>query len=138
MSITITIPIEPSSALFPNNRHRKGGYHPGVSASAECRQTARYAAMANGLHLEPYRGPVHLTIHAAYGYRRTKPDLDATISACKPFIDGIVDAGLLEDDDQVQKITATHEKLHSRGGVKQLGYTVIEIEELAKGVDDAS
>ena len=128
--ITIDIPMEPSNSLFPNKRHRRGGYFAGVAASTECRQTARYAAMASGPYLEPYPGAVALTIHAGYGYRRQKPDLDATISACKPFIDGLVDAGILIDDNQVVKITATHEKLKGKRGEKLQGFTRIVIEEL--------
>ena len=128
--IEVTIPMEPASEMFPNNRHRRGGLYPGIAASKECRQAARYAAMGSGMYIEPYPGPVAVTIHAAYGYRRQKPDLDATISACKPFIDGLVDAGILEDDDQVEKYIATHEKLSGRRGEKPQGYTLIQIERM--------
>ena len=122
--------MEPDNRLFPNAIGRGGHWGTRAKCHAECRQTARYAAMASGMHIEPFAGPVSVTIHAGYGYKRVTPDLDATISACKPFIDGIVDAGVLVDDDQVQRIVATHEKLHSKRRQKAQGYTRIEIEAL--------
>lgn len=129
-TVTVTIPAAPDNRLFPNKRHRNGGYRPGINAASECRQMARYAAMASGMYLEPIHGPVALTIHAGYGHGRVTPDLDATISACKPFIDGLVDAGLLVDDDQVQKITATHEKLRGKRGDRPQGFTRMTLEVL--------
>ena len=127
--IEVVIPMEPDNALFPNAIGRGGHWGKRSKSHATCRQVARYAAMESGMHLEPIEGPVALTIHVGYGYRRVKPDLDATISACKPFIDGLVDAGILVDDDQVQKITATHEKLPSKRGHQAKGFTRIHIEE---------
>ena len=128
--ITVTIPMAPDNRLFPNAIGRGGHWGTRAACHAECRQTARYAAMASGMYIEPFNGPVALTVHAGYGYKRTTPDLDATISACKPFIDGLVDAGILADDDQVQKITVTHEKLASRRGERAQGFTRIQIEEM--------
>ena len=130
MKIEVTIPLAPDNTLFHNSRSRRGGFYKGVHASQECRATARYAAMASGMHIEPFAGPVAVTIHAAYGYKRVTPDLDATISACKPYLDGIVDAGILVDDDQIQKITATHTKIQGKHGEKPQGYTRIQIEEI--------
>lgn len=128
--IEVIIPMEPPSELLPNRQHRRGGHYPGVAATKECRQVARYAAMASGVYIEPFAGPVTLTIHAAYGYKRVTPDLQATISACKAFVDGLADAGIIEDDDQVKKIVATHEKLKGRRGEKPQGYTRIQIERM--------
>ena len=125
-SITITVPMDPPSALLPNKRHRRGGLYPGIEAAQESRLAAKYAAM-NACNGTPLTGPVHLIIHAAYGHRRVTPDLDGTISAVKPMIDGLADAGVLEDDDQVQMITATHEKLRGRRNEKPTGYTVLTI-----------
>lgn len=126
--ITVTIPMEPNSNLFPNAIRRSSHWRSEQQARKECRQTARYAAMASGMHTEPFNGPVSITIHAAYGHKRVTPDLDATISACKPFIDGLVDAGILVDDDQVKKYVATHEKLKGKRGEKPQGFTRIQIE----------
>lgn len=128
MTITITVPMAPASEMFPNRRHRRGGLHPGIAASSACREVAKYAARE--VRTATIAGPVELTIHAAYGYKRVKPDLDATISAVKPMVDGVVDAGVLVDDDQIVKITATHEKLRSTRKNQAAGYTVLTIREM--------
>lgn len=114
--------------MMPNQLSKQAHWSKRAKVRRDCREIARYAAMANGMHIEPFAGPVAITIHAGYGYKRKTPDLDATISACKPFIDGLVDAGILVDDDQVQRITATHEKLRGKRGEKPQGFTRIEIE----------
>ena len=128
MSITVTIPMAPESAMMPNQLSKNGHWSKRAKARRDCREIARYAAMASGMHIEPFAGPVALTIHAGYGHKRVKPDLDATISACKPYIDGLVDAGILVDDNQVQKIIATHEKMRGKRGEKPQGFTRIQIE----------
>lgn len=127
MSIKVTIPIAPESAMMPNQLSKQAHWRKRAKVRKECREIARYAAMSSGHHIEPFAGPVELTIHAAYGHKRVTPDLDATIAACKPFFDGLVDAGILADDSQVQKITATHQKLRGKRGEKPQGFTRIEI-----------
>jgi Holliday junction resolvase RusA-like endonuclease len=126
-AITVTVPMDPPSALLPNKRHRRGGLYPGIAAAQEYRAVAKYAAMPH-VNGTPIAGPVHLTIHAAYGYKRVTPDLDGTISAAKAAIDGLADAGLIYDDDQVAKITATHEKLPARKRECVAGFTVLTVE----------
>ena len=128
MSITVTIPMAPESAMMPNQLSKNGHWSKRAKARRDCREIARYAAMASDMNIEPYAGPVHVVIFASYGYKRVKPDLDATISACKPYIDGLVDAGILVDDNQVQKIIATHEKMRGKRGEKPQGFTRIQIE----------
>lgn len=129
MTIIVTVPIAPPSDLLPNKRHRRGGLYKGIAAAQDSRAAAKYAAMnvANGSTIS---GPVHLTIHVAFGYKRVTPDLDGTISAVKPMIDGLADAGLIRDDDQIVKITATQEKLRSTRRERATGYTRLTIEEL--------
>lgn len=135
--VIIRIPIAPPSALLPNKRHRQGGLHPGIEAATNCRDTAKYAAMELAPPT-PFAGPVHLTMHIAYGVdpvskrARRLPDLDATISAAKSLIDGIVDARILYDDDQVQLITASHERLEVTRTYRPAGFTVMQIEELSQ------
>ena len=126
--IEVVIPMAPESAMMPNQLSKNAHWGKRAKVRKECREIARYAAMASGLHMEPYSGPVAITIHAAYGYKRVTPDLDATISACKPFIDGLVDAGILVDDNQVTRYVATHEKLRGKRGEKPQGFTRIQIE----------
>ena len=130
-TVKITIPMEPVSALMPNQLEKNNHWRKRADARRECRQMARYAAMASGMYLEPFTGPVALTIHAAYGHDHRTPDLDATVAATKPFLDGLVDAGLLVDDDQVRRLTATHEKLRpAKRGDRPQGYTIMTLEVL--------
>lgn len=126
--IEVVIPMAPESAMMPNQLSKQGHWGKRAKVRKECREIARYAAMASGMHIEPYSGPVAITIHAAYGYARVTPDLDASIAAAKPFFDGLVDAGILVDDKQIQKITATHEKLRGKRGEKPQGFTRMQIE----------
>lgn len=126
--LTIVIPMSPPSELFPNRRHRRGGLHPGIKAAEQCRLVAGSAARKVAART-PLTGPVELTIHAGYGYRRVTPDLDATISACKAFLDGVVDAGIMIDDSQVVRIVATHEKLKSNRKARADGFTALTFRE---------
>lgn len=130
--ITILIPMAPPSELLPNRRHRRGGFHPGIAAANTSRTLAKYAAMNAATRTHPITGPVSVTIHIGYGHKRLLPDLDGSISATKPFWDGIVDAGLLVDDDQIVKIIATHEKLKGKRGTKPEGFTRMTITALAQ------
>lgn len=129
--VIITVPMSPASEMFPNRRHRRGGLYPGIEAAATSRTVAMVAAR-NLSVAATIAGPVELTIHAAYGYKRVTPDLDATISAVKPFVDGIVDAGILADDRQIVRITATHEKLPSSRKIRASGYTELTIREIER------
>lgn len=134
-TLTITVPMAPPRALLPNNRLRRGGLYPGIDAAAETREVAKYAAMEH-VNGKPIIGPVHLTIHAAYGVdpasgrARNLPDLDGTISSAKNMIDGLVEAGLIYDDDQVKLLTASHERLPITRKHRPTGYTVFTITEL--------
>lgn len=47
--------------------------------------------------LKPMKGPVVMTFH--YGFK-TKRKSDITDICTKPFVDGIVNAGILEDDNR--------------------------------------
>jgi Holliday junction resolvase RusA-like endonuclease len=124
-SIVITIPLAPDAALLPNRRHRRGGHHPGIAAARELRFAAKCAALphATGTALA---GPVGLHVHVAYPRSRRLPDLDASLSASKGAVDGLVDGGILVDDRQVAAISVTHERL----GKGADGYTRITIVEL--------
>lgn len=107
MSVTVTIPAAPPSQLFPNQASKQGSWHVRSRLRKEYREIAFYAARG----APSITGPVELTLEVAYPSRRRLPDLDATISGAKALLDGVVDAGVLADDDQVVKIIATHTKL---------------------------
>lgn len=131
----IAIPMDPPSGLLPNRQAKQGSWHRRAELRRTVREVAKYAALERA-DLIPIAGPVHLTLHVAYGVdpvtRRARqlPDLDGTIAAAKPMIDGIVDAGILYDDDQVQRMTASHERLGITRKERPTGYTIIEIQEI--------
>lgn len=133
--LIIRIPMAPPSALLPNQAAKQAHWGTRQAARSECREVARYAAMELAPPT-PFPGPVHLTLHIAYGVdpktgrARQLPDLDGSISAAKSFIDGIVDARIIYDDDQVQLITASHERLPVTRRHRPTGFTVMQIEEL--------
>ena len=128
--LTIDVPMDPPASLMPNRQQGRMHWTKRAAQTREYREIAKYAAMEAAQRSGPIRGPVAVTIHAAYGYRRQTPDLDATISASKAYLDGIVDAGVLVDDDQVQRITATHEKLRATRKERPLGFTRFVITEI--------
>lgn len=126
--IIVTVPMAPDRLLFPNKQGKSLHW----ATRSKHRKISREAAYkaASLLHQKhKITSPVVLTIHAMYGSRRRLPDLDASISACKPMIDGLVEAGLLLDDRQMVKIVATHERVAKESPVAKDGQTVITIEE---------
>ena len=127
--IRITVPMAPDSRMFPNKAGKSLHWQTRRSARAKSRE-AGYKAAKKCKPPKPIAGPVVCTIHAEYGYRRRVPDLDATVSACKSFIDGLTDAGIFLDDKQIVKIIATHQKMVVPKGEKWPGLTTITIEEV--------
>src|SRR5690606_25755197 len=65
VEVTVTVPMDPPSALLPNKRHRRGGLYPGISAATESREVAKYAAMNDRGQQPTISGPVELEVHAA-------------------------------------------------------------------------
>lgn len=119
-TITVTVPQPPPSKLMPNQASKQGSWHVRARERKACREVAYYAALP-ARPTSPIAGPVVMTLHVAYPSRRANlPDLEATIAGNKAHVDGVVDAGILYDDDQVRMIVATHEKLAKGEGD---GYT---------------
>ena len=125
-SVTIRVPLDPPAALFPNRRHRRGGFHEGVEAAYQLRLAAKLAAMPHA-PATALAGPVALHVHVAYSGGRRLPDLDASASAAKAAIDGVVDGGILVNDRQVTALTVTHERL-GRGEQGYTDLTICEVE----------
>jgi Holliday junction resolvase RusA-like endonuclease len=128
--ISIRIPLDPPSALFPNARNRRGGFRPGIAAANDFHYAAYLAAM-------PYRpetpiaGEVSVGIYAAYGHGRRLPDLDATVSACKKALDALADAGIIVNDSQITSITVGQEKLRpTKDDPRPAGWTSLTIVEI--------
>jgi Holliday junction resolvase RusA-like endonuclease len=89
------------SIIFPwpakeLHAHAKGkGYHVKARATKHARQCAR--AIVAHLELAPMTAPVRVSYVFAMPDRRRR-DIENLRQACKPYIDGIVDAGLLTGD----------------------------------------
>ncbi len=123
--ITIVVPCDPPSELLPNARRRLH-WRTVAKYSLAMRETATYAALGQRpLDWKTITGPVILTLHADYGRRRRVPDLDGTLGACKNFLDGLADAGIIKDDQQVVELRVTHGK--AVDGVGQVSITVNEV-----------
>ena len=93
--LTITFPCMPASELMPNAARR---IHWAVKSkiAGKAREQAKILGLANkGQWQAPERAKITYEFHVANRRRR---DLDGLISACKPYIDGLVDAGILKDD----------------------------------------
>lgn len=127
--MTITIDMAPDRRLFPNQAGKSLHWRTRSSARRKSREAA-CAAAEKVRPKKPIGHDVICTIHADYGYRRRIPDLDATVSAAKPFLDGLTDAGIFRDDRQIKKIIATHGRMEQKKGGQLPGRTVITIEEM--------
>ncbi len=127
--MTLTLPWI-DSRLLPN---RKLHWTVKRRATSEARETAWAIATdwKHGIDGRPCEKRIHtplkgctavVTFHPPDRRRR---DLDNLLRACKPFWDGIVDAGILEDDSCVQLISVRRGELD-----KANPRTEIEIEEV--------
>ena len=94
-TITITLNLPPSCLAG----HAKGHWREKAAATKRCRQGAYTVATAQLNRRTP-----PMWAHATISYRFFLPDdrrRDAAnlVSACKGYIDGIVDAAIIVDDD---------------------------------------
>ena len=124
-SVVVTIPTAPAKELMPNQQSKQAHWSPRSRARKAFRNEAAWqAAMMLPADWEPMAGSVALGIHVHWPKRR-RPDLDAVVASCKAAIDGIADAGVIADDKQIKKLTATQEY-----GAKGDGVTRLTIEEM--------
>lgn len=96
-SATIVLPLPPA-CLSPNRPPgSRGGRMRKAAAAKRCRRLAREAAAALGVESGPWlRATVRATFYHAQARRRDDVN---HLAMLKPAYDGIVDAGLLADDD---------------------------------------
>ena len=95
---TVTVELSlPSRVLSPNAR-----CHWSVKAKARSaqREEARWVARSAVRLVKPLWASAHITVTPYYPDRRRR-DTDNLLSALKAAIDGIVDEGILADDDRV-------------------------------------
>ncbi len=89
---------------FPNmsllHAHAKGNSHFAKSAATKnARALAKFTCidMLNRNEIKPIAGPV-LISYAFFVPDNRKRDVCNMLQACKPFVDGVVDAGVVEGD----------------------------------------
>jgi len=121
--ITIAFARLPYSELLPNNLRRT---HWAVRSSVSA--TARKEAYYLGKEI-PYKAPIeHCEIEEVFTVptRKTR-DIESLLGAAKPWIDGLVDAGIIVDDScwHVHRLSGSVK--HKKGVEK----TEIRIKELA-------
>lgn len=116
--VTIVVPMVPPATLLPNNR-RKGSFW----TQAKDTDMLRGCASLVSRQIDPIEPPVHVTYRVEWPSDRYRgksrmPDTDGLATACKAILDGLVDAGVLEDDnaDVVTMVSATQTK-KTRAGV---------------------
>lgn len=57
----------------------------------------------------PHHDTVTITAHAEYPTRRSLPDADAIAPSVKSILDGLVDAGVIDDDGPAYVLAVTYE-----------------------------
>lgn len=100
--IAITLPL-PSAKLSTN---RRGHWSKHSAAIASARHAAKILALqAVGSGNAPQWGEGRIVLHFCWDWRgesrRRYPDRSNAVASCKPYIDGLVDAGIYEDDRDV-------------------------------------
>ncbi len=92
-SVLIALPLPPKG-LYPNDRPH---HQAKAQATKGYRRTAYVLALAAGVESGPWE---LATVRAAFFFKadRRRDDVNF-LAALKPAYDGLVDAGLLEDDD---------------------------------------
>jgi len=91
----------PDSRLLPN---RKLHWTLKAAAARNARTVAWAIAYAEWGHDTITACTAHVTFYPPDKRRR---DLDNLLRACKPYWDGMVDAGLLKDDSCIRQISVT-------------------------------
>jgi Holliday junction resolvase RusA-like endonuclease len=91
-------------------------------AKREAREQAGWLAKEAGVPAQPFQ-KAHITITFVSG-DRIRRDIDNLFAAMKPYIDGIVDAGVIADDSA---LNVSYTIRYERGPEAN---TIIEIEEM--------
>lgn len=87
-----------------NQAHRM---HP-LQVAKLRRQYREAAAVLARAHKIPAFDAITVTAHGEYPNRRSLPDVDAIAPAVKPVIDGLVDAGVIADDNHLHVHSVTY------------------------------
>ena len=105
MKTIVEIPHLPDPTLNPNRRVHGGAL---ADAKRNAKQEMMYALVDNDnpVHIpdEPYEAAI-LKIEFVAGFKdrqRKNRDMDNLLASAKPYIDGLVDGGVLRDDTAVR------------------------------------
>lgn len=88
MKTTITLPLDPKL-----HAHAKGHWRAKAAATKAARELAKLASLGKQMLSGPVVADYVFTVPD-----RRRRDVANMIQACKPYIDGIVDAGIVEGD----------------------------------------
>ena len=96
-TITIVLPLPPQ-CLSPNRTHAtRGGRFKTAAASKKCRKQARKASIEQQIADTPW---AFASVRATFYHKQIRRRDDVNhLAMLKPAYDGIVDAGILLDDD---------------------------------------
>lgn len=96
-TVTIVLPLPPG-ILSPNCIHGSyGGRMARYGASKKCRRLGKEAALAQGIESAPWE---KATVSYSFFHKDNRRRDDTNHNQmCKSFLDGIVESGLLVDDD---------------------------------------
>lgn len=90
--------VLPDPRLLANRRGRQSHWAQRAGPTKAARQEARSLLLAEGPFERAVDGCYEVDWTAHYPEHRGAPDSDAIASALKPFMDAVVDVGLLRDD----------------------------------------
>lgn len=103
--ITIVVPGCPDRLLAPNRRtYGKRKAEP----TRQHRGDAKYSGMEQGAGIT-FIGPVAVAALVRWGKGEVVHDLDSVAVMVKPYIDGLVDAGLMINDSQMKRLIVEQE-----------------------------
>lgn len=114
-SLTVIVNEVPLAVLFPNIARRSSHYRI-AEAAAPLRASAKWEAIQAAhpirwLHSGAiFDGPVTVRVCVRWPKPRRMPDVEALATACKPALDGLTDALIWRDDNQIKEICYRQER----------------------------
>jgi len=123
--VVVIVPNSPDRCLAPNARVHGYGK---ADATARHRRDAAWATRA--VHRgAPFSGPVQVAVHVRWGPGERIHDLDSCAVMTKPYIDGLVDGGLMTNDSQMTRLVVSQE---AHRVSKTTGDVVVAVEAISK------
>ncbi|HXH57926.1 hypothetical protein [Iamia sp.] len=126
MSLHLSFSLVPPSSLSTNNRSSRHWRN----RAADTGPVREYATLCCRGY-PPMAEPVAIAVHVTWPTSRIMPDVDSIGSYAKPYLDGIVDAGVLSDDGPkvVKRATFSQAKQVGKDGVTGVEFDLTTITE---------